>query len=282
MRHLFLVGAAIAFSSLPAKAETTLCKEITTVPFTITQGGAWCLKKDLATNMASGDAITIEANNVVIDFNDFKLGNLAAGERTQANGITSNGYLNISIRNGTIRGFYTAIFLQVASTDTFASHRIENMLLDSMRGHALALLNGKGSLVRGNRIVNTGTATNGVVSGIQTNGTYDVVIEDNIISNVKASNLAAGIYTIHSDSGVIAGNRISSINGNNESIGIDDFQSNYALADANTLMKGGVLLSGYANNFQPLKFSFGKCSNNISQGTSIASSCYTAFNNSLN
>lgn len=151
-----------------------------------------------------GNAITVSANNVVIDFNDFKLGNLAAGEGTQAVGIKSNGYVNISIRNGTIRGFLHAIFVQVATPEAFANHRIENMLIDTTRGHGIALLNGKGSVVERNRLSNIGLSTNDVVAGILVQTAPATVVDDNVVSTVQGKTYAAGIYVISSSYSTIS------------------------------------------------------------------------------
>jgi hypothetical protein len=41
--------------------------------------GVWCLRKDQSTANTSGSAITINTNNVTVDCNDFKIGELAAG-----------------------------------------------------------------------------------------------------------------------------------------------------------------------------------------------------------
>ncbi len=57
---------------------------IDSVPATITTQGTWCLRKNLATNITTGNAITIATNNVTIDCNDFKIGGLAAGSASRA------------------------------------------------------------------------------------------------------------------------------------------------------------------------------------------------------
>jgi hypothetical protein len=96
-------------------AETEDCTNITTLPLTITVQGVYCLKQDLATNIASGNAITIATNNVTIDFNGFKLGGLAAGPNTQANGVAAENRQNITLRNGNIRGFRSGVRINGSS-----------------------------------------------------------------------------------------------------------------------------------------------------------------------
>ena len=85
-RMLFSVFAVLLFSSM-AQAETTECTVITSLPYTISTQGIYCLKGNLATSMTSGNAIEINTNNVVIDLNGYKLGGLGAGPGTTARGI---------------------------------------------------------------------------------------------------------------------------------------------------------------------------------------------------
>src|SRR5262245_20959189 len=81
MRRL-LAALLLSLFVLPAVAAESYdaCAGfIDTVPTTISTQGVWCLRKDLATAVSNGAAISIEANNVTIDCNGFKLGGLAAG-----------------------------------------------------------------------------------------------------------------------------------------------------------------------------------------------------------
>src|SRR5687767_10729805 len=98
---LALAGAIVA-SATPAHAAESLdtCAGfITSVPTVITSQGTWCLDRDLSTSASSGRAIEIMVNNVTIDCNHFKLGNLGAGTTTGAGGIVALERLNVTIRN---------------------------------------------------------------------------------------------------------------------------------------------------------------------------------------
>src|SRR5262245_46944859 len=106
-----LVVLAIALGAVPAFAETVNCTPITSLPAVITVQGVYCLTGDLSTAIAAGAAIDIQTNNVVLDLNAFKLGGLAAGPSTQAAGIRAVNRQNITIKNGTIRGFVQGILL---------------------------------------------------------------------------------------------------------------------------------------------------------------------------
>src|SRR4051794_25229237 len=95
----FLLG-----SILPAQAEVSTCKEITALPAIVNTSGVWCLKKNLTSAATTGIAIDVQIAAVTIDLNGFTLtGSVAA--TTQAVGIRSVNRRNVTIMNGTVRGF---------------------------------------------------------------------------------------------------------------------------------------------------------------------------------
>jgi hypothetical protein len=91
-------------------AETLNCTAITSVPATITTEGIYCLKSHLTSAVPNVAAITIDADEVVIDLNGFTLGGLGRPEST-AIGISVLGHMNTTIKNGTVRGFNIGIFI---------------------------------------------------------------------------------------------------------------------------------------------------------------------------
>src|SRR5262245_14832912 len=90
----------LAMRAAPVGAETINCTPVTSVPAVITVQGIYCLTVDLSTAIASGSAIEIATNNVVLDLNGHKLGGLAAGTGTGALGVFAIGRQNITIKNG--------------------------------------------------------------------------------------------------------------------------------------------------------------------------------------
>src|SRR6185369_13051491 len=72
---------------------------VDSVPAVIATQGTWCLRHDLSTAITAGNAITIATNNVIIDCNDFKLGDLSAGAGTQAVGVQATDRLNTTVRH---------------------------------------------------------------------------------------------------------------------------------------------------------------------------------------
>src|ERR671934_24276 len=73
--------------------------------------GIYCLNSDLSFPSASGVGISINSDDVVLDFNGHTLDGLAAGPATSAYGIVALSRTNVTIRNGTIRGFYNGVLI---------------------------------------------------------------------------------------------------------------------------------------------------------------------------
>lgn len=75
---------------------------ISSLPFTISQGGSYYLTRSLS--VASGDAITITANDVTLDLGGFTLSSMATAPGSgTAVLLTNSKPENIAIRNGHIR-----------------------------------------------------------------------------------------------------------------------------------------------------------------------------------
>ena len=181
---------------------------ITSLPAVISTQGTWCFKQDLATALTTGNAITITTNNVTIDCNDFKLGGLAAGVGTQAFGIYTDTSQNVTVRHCNIRGFYRGIYLLYNG----GGNVIEDNRFDGNTWMA-ADTHGDGSVIRRNRIFDTGGST--VVSGF---GPLPIIAYDSVdvIDNTIASAFAAtgsglgayGMYLSGNLSGTVSGNRV--------------------------------------------------------------------------
>lgn len=205
-RSLIGVGLlAVGSWMQPAAAETTECMEIQSIPAVISTQGVYCLKKHVSGSLASGNAITVNVNNVTIDCNEFKIGNLSAGAATQAVGISASSRNNVTVRNCGIRGFQTGISL------LNGDYRVEDNRLDNNTSTGI-IVTGSGSAVRRNEVVDTGGSTApGATSsqGIRAAGGMDIV--DNNVSGVLASGgngSAYGIYVEDLDAGYITGNRV--------------------------------------------------------------------------
>ena len=212
--------AAIMLFSSTAQAETTQCTPITSIPASIITQGIYCLTGNLSGNLASGTAIRIFANNVTIDFNGYKLGNLAAGTGTNARGIYAEQRKNITIRNGTIRGFLTGIFLHDSYPYSISSgHLIEDIRLDGNTQVGMSIA-GSGNIMRNNQVVNTGGSTvfSGA-AGIAVYGQGARVLNNDIIDLAGGTGNILPVRVEWADGTVVQGNRISNTTGSGISYG---------------------------------------------------------------
>ncbi len=254
------VVLVVAFWMSTAGAETTVCTEITTAPYTINTQGVYCLNANLETNLASGNAITITVNNVVIDLNGHKIGNLAAGQTTTANGIYAYQRQNITIRNGTIRGFQYGIWLDDAYPNTTSQgHIIEDIRADLNTFVGMAV-QGRGNIIRNNIVVSTGRADlpDSYAYGILICGPGNRVINNDVYETKEhGADGAHGIYVYVCDGAVIDNNRIGNAAfGTGTSFGIWVDTSNNVLLTNNkiTKMQYGILFylssstGAYMNN----------------------------------
>jgi len=198
-----VLGLALTLGAVPAQAETINCTPITAVPFTITAPGIYCLTQDIATNLAGGTAITIAANNVVVDGNAHRLGNLAAGPGTTAYGIHANARENITLKNITVRGFLRGIFIENALS----------AIIEGIRAHrntfAGISVGGRGNLIRDNQVVTTGGST--VLSqpyGFEIAGPENQVLNNDVIDTVGTGSAGIIFFSLGPDN-LVVNNRIT-------------------------------------------------------------------------
>lgn len=185
---------------------------ITRVPFTITSPGRYCLSKHIKTTMVTGKAITIESDNVVLDMNGFTLEGVL-DENTEAIGIYALHRNNLTIKNGSISGFNTAIFLDAESSD-LPIIPCDNNIIEQIR--AVGNLNygirtaGDGNIVRNNVIQefsHTGIHMEG--QHIEQEGMVSGVISGNIIS--RGGRQGSGVTLTYCHGVLIKNNHISRV-----------------------------------------------------------------------
>jgi parallel beta-helix repeat protein len=206
---------------------------IESLPATISTQGVWCLHKDMATNIASGFAIDVQANNVTIDCNDFKIGGLAAGNSSVALGIYATGRQNVTVRHCGIRGFFSGIYVDGGSGHLVEDNRLDNNLSKGI------LVSGDNSLVRGNRVFDTGGAPDAPSS-------YGIFAAGDIIGNTVSGVFATaedasgiGILALHPGPARVEGNRISGFasEGAGTAVGI------IVDADSSTIRNNSIVLT---------------------------------------
>jgi parallel beta-helix repeat protein len=171
-----LIAIAAAPSTRAAESFDGCRYTITTLPATLSSQGVYCLRQDLVASLASGDAILVAANNITIDCNDFKLGNLGAGQSTTATGIRATARLNTTVRGCTVRGFDSGIVLDGGG------HRVEDNRVENNYRFGIHVTGAPG-IVRDNRVNDTGPGFGGDrAAAIRVEDGVDVV--DNTVHTV--------------------------------------------------------------------------------------------------
>ena len=206
-----LVLVALIFSVTPAQAETVNCTAITSLPAVITVQGVYCLTGHLNTAITAGLAIEIQTNNVIIDLNGFKLGGLAAGINTNSIGIYAQTRQNITVKNGTIRGFSSGIFF-----DGSQGHVVENIRADQNTRAGIRVF-GNGHIIRNNQVVATGGTTlvsNADAYGIfASTGAGTRVLNNDVIDTFgTGAGIARGIIFVDCIWCLAVNNRITNAN----------------------------------------------------------------------
>lgn len=213
MKPIVMAAAIICAGTCGnAQAEVQDCIEITALPATITVQGTHCLKQDLATTITSGNAITIATNNVILDMNGFKLGGLGSGPGTQAVGIFAIDRQNITIRNGTVRGFGTNIHFDATGTSTQSrGHIVEDMRIDAARSTGIRV-EGFHTILRDNFIANTGNSTLlNTARAISIVGGEGHPVSGNVISQVEEDFAASGIVLTDTTGAVVERNKVRAL-----------------------------------------------------------------------
>ena len=185
LKSLFLLGLLIS----NVQASSVPCAYITALPFTITTHGNYCLAGNLV-NYSDQNAITIAASGVVLDLQTFTIDTYNTRSDNSTLGIYSLDRRDVTIKNGTIRGFMYGIYLSDSlgsdtdPTSTSGGHLIENLTItgSSFRG---IRMEGSNNIVKNSTIAAIGGTTifkNAFAIGIETIGP-GAIIENNTISD---------------------------------------------------------------------------------------------------
>lgn len=196
-----------------AHAETIRCRPIARVPVVIRAPGIYCLVADISANLASGTAITINANAVILDLNGHTLSNFAAGETTQAVGISGSQRQAVTVKNGTIAGFAYAVYLTGAPPYTVSQANVIEGIRAYRNTTGGITIGGRGCIVRGNQVVATGIAPTGNNSafGIHVFGPANRVMDNDVVTVIAGDfGVSEGIFFGDgTDACLAVGNRIS-------------------------------------------------------------------------
>jgi hypothetical protein len=204
------IGLMVAASSIPASAPAARSFDqctgfIDSLPIAISTPGTWCLRRNLATAITSGDAIAINSDNVMIDCNHFTIDGLAAGPDSRAGAIFSEDRRHITVRQCKVRGFGAGVDLSANFLSTGGGHLFEDNQLDLNIVYGVQVIGGEKSVVRRNVVRDTGPSNIVDVSAMIMIGSID------IIDNTVTGSTGTGISTELNTAGSVIGNRVRDV-----------------------------------------------------------------------
>lgn len=202
----FAILAALGPDPAAAQAPAGCTGEITSLPYTVTSNGNYCLKNTMFTALLSGAAITVHSSVItaVIDLRGFAINNLAGGSSSTATAIEALDKSNLVVRNGRIQSFRYGITLGTTGGSEPYGNVVENIHIDSARYAGIQVF-GRGHQVRGCTVTRFGQPGSSPAVGIYVVGENNLV-EDNVVAESLAAN-GRGIWAL----GVrhqIVGNRV--------------------------------------------------------------------------
>jgi hypothetical protein len=140
---------------------------ITSLPYPINSPGFYYVTGNLT--CASGNGITVSADDVTIDLMGFRLSGTTGGS-----GVWMNGRKNVEVRNGTFKGWGAVI----SESQSGSGHRVLNVRADT---NSIGIfLYGLGHLVKGCTALS--------------NASYGIFVEGGTISGNVASQCGTGIF----------------------------------------------------------------------------------------
>ncbi len=228
---------AAGFVALMAVQSAFACTPITAVPYTISAPGKYCVTGNL-TVAAAGSAITINTDNVTLDFGGYELSGVGIMGGSN-NGITLVNRNNIVIRNGSLRAFDAGVYSVTGLNVT-----VEDMSISSV-GSGISTINGSHYSFRSNRIFDA------LYRGISLSQSLPFLINaqdqvanvsDNEISaiggvNQASSSVVYGIYAQYNVS-IVSNNKISGVRGATGSAGI--YLARGSVAVGNTILAASI------------------------------------------
>lgn len=189
-----------------AGAEVTKCTDIPSVPFNVTAPGIYCLNVELSAPSPSGVAINIISDDVVVDLNGHTLDGSAAGVGTAAYGVLALDHTNVTVRNGTVRGFYTGV--------QFGGRNPQNNIAEYLRVDLSTtfglVVRGLGSIARHNLVTRTGGVANSLAIGLYGLGDGVHVVDNEVVDTVEGvGGQAMGIRVDSGTGAVVERNVVS-------------------------------------------------------------------------
>ena len=175
-----LTALAAGWWGGPAAADVTECTNLASVPTVIRAPGVYCLKQDVASSSTVTTAVDIQASNVTLDCNSHRIAGRSAGPGTLAVGVFAIERSRITVRNCSVQGFRWGIALY-GNDNPGSGHLVEDNLLEFNTEFGI-FVTGRGSIVRGNRVIDTGGKPGAATATAITVAGGDAI--DNVVDGV--------------------------------------------------------------------------------------------------
>lgn len=238
---LFAGGVSLAQPASAAESYDNCSNFVDSLPTTISTQGVWCLRKDLTTAITDGVAININANNVTIDCNDFKIGGLAAGNGSGAYGVHTYSRQNATIRNCNVRGFRYGIDVSGGAGHLIEDNRLDNNLYIGIYS------SGENTRMRRNAVYDTG----GAIDLDEAFGIYGIGdIVDNTVSGLFADRPGGRLEGIHlaGSGNEVRGNKVSGFDVVARDGGSIGSATGISLNDSHQRASGNHIASGWSSS----------------------------------
>ena len=169
-RPSFAALAALAIL-LCAAAATQAQTVISSLPYTTTGPGSYVLNANLSSTQTSGNLITVNNSNVIIDLQNHSISGPNVASQTTI-GIYASEVTNVTIQNGTIVHCNTGIY--IAGNNTAATNslneRITNMRVSKCNSFGIEFDESPASLITNCQISQIGSSTSTASAGISLYG----------------------------------------------------------------------------------------------------------------
>jgi len=217
MRGLMSLCLSLACSHAMAQAPQR-CVDIDHVPFVIEKGGCYRMTRDLVTNMQSGDAVLVRADDVLIDLCGHGIENRTGGS-TRARGIAGTNRKAVTIRNGWIQGFRYGVSLS-DSRGRSEGHVVEDLRVLGSRACGI-YLSGVRSTVTRCQVDHTG-GRGPIAVGIAQAGSDSRITQNRVTWTLADPNdgYAVGLELAPGFGRVVSANRVHAVRGGRVSQGI--------------------------------------------------------------
>ena len=204
---MLVLLATSAHATVALAQSAGACTEIDALPATISQPGKYCLAKDFTLNSAIVKAITIAADDVVLDCQGHTVRNAATSNAGKSEGIYAYAHNAVTVRNCRIQGGFTngISFMQDNAINNKTYYvTIENNFVAGAYNHGIRAF-GSAIEIRDNRVYDIGGQVNTYAFGIRVGASTLAssfkfhLVHDNVVAGTNSPyNNAYGIYAENS------------------------------------------------------------------------------------